>query len=267
MKNISPTAVGTALTIPRTLVSSLLNLYDYPHPSKSGMVIRGYDKSHALRTAKMCIAVARDLEHPADRVEDYQIACLLHDLGRAGLETKLFGAIWSWARAHGIPTRPAEWRALHQKTAYGKETAAFISLYRTRLEQSGITMHKWACEQVEMRLGFARRMRRQLRRVKPTLKNLNINWKPWMSKVTLYYYYPEKLANGAPWVRELGEILVACEQLEAYSNRRRGKDYYTRGQESFAHAFQYLDRLVANGQLSGNVVKRVKVLTRSEEHT
>lgn len=261
MKNVSVTTVGTALTIPHTLVSKLLNLYDYPHPSKPGIVIPGYDKAHALRTTKMCVAVARNLKHPEHRVQDYQIACLLHDLGRAGLDPKLFGAIWSWARAQGIPTRPTEWRARHPTTTYGKETAAFISLYRIPLEEYGIPMHPWACEQVEMRLGFARRMRRQLRTIKATLKNLGINWKPWMPKVTLYYYYPEKLTHDAPWVRELGEILMACEQLEAYNNRRRGKDYYTRAEANFAQAFEYLDSLMAKGQLSEKVVKMIRTLT------
>src|SRR2546425_5378340 len=74
------------LLMPRSLVGSLMQLYDYPHPRKPGRVIRGYDRHHALRTARMCVAVARRLGHSEERVERYQIACLLHDLGRAGLD-------------------------------------------------------------------------------------------------------------------------------------------------------------------------------------
>lgn len=133
--------------------------------------------------------------------------------------------------------------------------------YRSSLEDQGLSIDQWACEQVEMRLGFARRFRRVLKRIKPELEQLGVQWVPWMEKVTLYYYYPEKLAKDPSWVRELGEILVACEQLEAYSNRQRGKDYYTRSQESFREAFRYLDTLKRKGQLSHKVVTAVRALT------
>ena len=81
-------------------------LYDYPHPLQRGRIIRGYDRPHAARTARMCAAVATALGHGTERVRQYQIACLLHDLGRAGLDRQLFGKIWSWAKEHAIPTRP-----------------------------------------------------------------------------------------------------------------------------------------------------------------
>ena len=60
------------------------------------------------------------------------------------------------------------------------------------------------------------------------LRELGVAWSPWMSRIMLYYYYPEKLAGAQPWVKQLAEILVACEQFEAYSNQRRGRDYYVR---------------------------------------
>lgn len=209
----------------------------------------------------MCAAVALHLGYPNEKVRQYQIACLLHDLGRAGLDQALFGEIWSWAQKKGIPTRPAEWRVVHPTTSYGKETEAFLEKYRSALEQHGIRMDPWACEQVEMRLGFARRLKRRLREIKPELLHLRITWSPWMEKVMLYYYYPEKLVSAPHWVRELGEILVACEQLEAYNNRRRGQDYYTRSRESFAEAFGYLDSLKRKGMLSEKVVQAVRSLT------
>lgn len=247
--------------ISRSLISKLMKLYDYPHPYHPTRTIRGYDRPHALRTARMCVAVANRLGHPRDRVQRYHVACLLHDLGRAGLDRRLFGTIWSWAKQRGVPTRPREWRALHPRTIYGRETEAFVSRYRRDLEASGISMDWWAIEQIEMRLGYARRLARRLRVVKPALEKLEVGWEPWMQQVMLYYYYPERLAKATPWVRQLAEILVACEQFEAYSNRRRGQDYYARKKESLPEAFAYLEKLEQEGILSSEVVDAVRVLT------
>ena len=249
------------LEVSRSLAKALMKLYDYPHPRRRGRTIRGYDRPHAVRTAKMCVAVADRLGHPRDRVRLYHVACLLHDLGRAGLDRQLFGTIWSWAKQRGIPTRPREWRALHPRTAYGRETEAFVSLYRQDLIASGVSMDKWAVEQIEMRLGYARRLARRLRAVKPKLKTLGVEWKPWMQQVMLYYYYPERLAKAKAWVRQLAEILVACEQFEAYSNQLRGRDYYVRKKESLPEAFAYLDKLGQEGILSKQVLSAVRILT------
>jgi HD domain-containing protein len=249
------------LWISDSMVNTLLEYYDYPHPKKSGEIIEGYDKYHALRTAKMCAAVAHDLGHDDERVRHYQTACLLHDLGRAGLDHDLFGEIWTWAKQNNIPTRPAEWRAAHPDTVYGKETEAFWELYQTQLQELGIETNAWAKEQIEMRLGYARRLSRLLEQVKPKLKQHDIQWSGWMETVCLYYYYPEKLDEEQDWVHELGEILVACEQLEAYSNRERGSDYYNRDDESFADAFNYLDNLKKKGQLGSKVLSSVRKLT------
>ncbi|MGE0644267.1 MAG: hypothetical protein AB7P24_11385 [Nitrospira sp.] len=238
-----------------------MTLYDYPHPHHPKRIIRGYDRPHALRTAKMCVAVARRLGHPGDRVQRYHVACLLHDLGRAGLDRQLFGTIWSWAKQRGVPTRPREWHALHPQTIYGRETEAFVSLYRRDLEASGVHMDVWAIEQIEMRLGYARRLARRLRAVKPILEQLGVGWEPWMQQVMLYYYYPERLAKAKAWVKQLAEVLVACEQFEAYSNRRRGQDYYARKKESLPEAFAYLDKLKQEGILSSAVLNAVQMLS------
>lgn len=248
------------LLVPRTLVSQLLHLYDYPDPRRPGRLIKGYDCPHALRTARMCAAVAQRMGHPPARATQYQIACILHDLGRAGLDRRLFGRIWSWARAQGIPTRPREWRALHPETRYGRETEAFVSRYRSAMEAAGIELNAWACEQVEMRLGYARRLAARLRAVKPRLRELAVTWSPWMSRIMLYYYYPEKLKGAQPWVRQLAEILVACEQFEAYSNQRRGRDYYVRQREDVSEAFAYLDALQGEGIISRPVVQALRAL-------
>lgn len=248
------------LWVPEPMVNTLLAYYDYPNP-ETGEIIEGYDKAHALRTAKMCAAVASYLGHDEERVRYYQIACLLHDLGRAGLDHDLFGKIWTWAKTQNIPTRPAEWRAVHPETTYGKETEAFWDKYQSQLQQLGVLTNAWAKEQVEMRLGYARRLSRIIEKVIPELEKNNIKWSNWMKTVTLYYYYPEKLAEEPEWLRELGETLVACEQLEAYSNRERGSDYYNRDDESFADAFNYLDSLKEKGQLGSKVLSAVRHLT------
>lgn len=253
------------LLVSRTLAHQLLRLYDYPDPRRPGRVIRGYDCPHALRTARMCAAVAQRLGHPPERVKRYQIACLLHDLGRAGLDRKLFGRIWSWTKERGIPTRPREWRVIHPTTKYGRETEAFLARYRQDLEAAGIPMDAWAKEQVEMRLGYARRLERRLRTVKPQLKKMRVAWSSWMQLVMLYYYYPERLAKAAQWVRQLGAVLVACEQFEAYSNQRRGRDYYVRKRETLAEAFAYLDKLHREGMLSRDVMTALRSLTAEGE--
>jgi hypothetical protein len=242
-----------------------MRLYDYPHPAHRGRIIRGYDRLHAARTARMCASVATALGHGAERVREYQIACLLHDLGRAGLDRQLFGKIWSWAKAHGIPTRPREWRVIHPETTYGRETEAFLRHYRNDLEADGIAMTPWAKEQVEMRLGYSRRLARRLRTVRPAIRKMGVTWAPWMQQVMLYYYYPEKLASAKPWVRQLAEILVACEQFEAYSNQRRGRDYYVRKKETLVDAFAYLETLQQEGVLSGAVMGALRRLTAQGE--
>lgn len=253
------------LLVHRALLSRLISLYDYPHPIHRGRIIRGYDRFHAVRTARMCVAVATALGHGAERVYQYQIACLLHDLGRAGLDRRLFGKIWSWAKERGIPTRPREWRAVHPKTTYGRETEAFLRCYRHDLEADGITMTAWAIEQVEMRLGYSRRLARRLRMVRPAIRKIGVSWAPWMQQVMLYYYYPEKLASAKPWIRQLAEILVACEQFEAHCNQRRGRDYYVRKKETLLDAFAYLETLHRDGIVSGSVVETLCRLTAQGE--
>ena len=244
----------------KPLKDKLLAFYDTPHPVKPNTTIHGYDKTHARRTATLCIAVATQLGYSPVKVRQYEIACLLHDLGRTGLDSKLFGKIWSWANQQHIPTRPREWRSHHPQTTYGKETEAFLAVYGKDLKRQGISLDAWTTAQIEMRLGFARRLRKQLKIVKPQLTSMGIVWAPWMELVMLYYYYPEKLARASWWVRQLAEVLVACEQLEAYSNRRRGKDYYARSHESLQDAFQYLEGLRMEGIISEQVLSTIQLL-------
>lgn len=210
----------------------------------------------------MCVAVATVLGHALPRLRQYEAACLLHDMGRAGLDPGLFGKIWSWAREKNIPTRPREWRALYPQTVYGRETQAFIEQYGKALQEQGLDLTTQVKDHIEMRLGFARRLKKHLRPVKSDIQALDIPWAPWMEKIMLYYYYPEKLEGAALWMHQLAEILVACEQLEAYSNQRRGKDYYARSEESFKAAFAYLRQLTSQQIVSRQVFDCICRLTR-----
>ena len=248
--------------LPRAEVASLLRFYDLPHPNRPGHILTGYDKPHALRTAKMCVAVGARLGHSNARLRQFETACLLHDIGRVGLRPSLFGKIWTWAKEQGIPTRPKEWRARYPETRYGSESRAFIRLNKAALLEQGLTLTPEVKDHIDMRLGFAKRLRRQLPLLKTRVQGLELTWRPWMGRIMLYYYYPEKLEKARPWVHQLAEILVGCEQLEAYSNQRRGKDYYARSGESFPAAFAYLRSLTQEGILSMPVYQAIVQLAR-----
>jgi hypothetical protein len=248
-------------------VSSLLKLYDVPHPNNPQKMLPGYDKAHAHRTARMCVPVAVELGHPLPRLKQFEAACLLHDMGRAGLDQKLFGKIWSWAKQEGIPTRPREWRTKHPQTPYGQEAQTFMKQYKSELHKQGLKLTPSVKDHIAMRLGFARRLKKCLQPVKTTLSILEIQWAPWMERIMLYYYYPEKLDTAPGWTHQLGEILVACEQLEAYSNHRRGQDYYARSEESFQAAFSYLRQLTKQKIVSQEVFRTICRLTREGRFT
>ena len=251
----------------RLQVASLLKLYDVPHPYNPEQLLPGYDKAHAHRTARLCVPVAAELGHPLPRLKQFEAACLLHDMGRAGLDAKLFGKIWSWAKQEGIPTRPREWRAKYPDTPYGQEAQTFMRRYKNELHNQGLKLTPIVKDHIAMRLGFARRLKKCLRPVKTTLHILEIEWAPWMERIMLYYYYPEKLDTVPRWTRQLGEILVACEQLEAYSNHRRGKDYYARSEESFQAAFAYLRQLTKQNIVSKDVFRTICRLTQDGRFT
>ena len=208
----------------------------------------------------MCAAIAIYLGYDEEIVRQYQIACILHDLGRVGLDKKLFGKIWTWAKNHKIPSRPLEWREKYPQTEYGFETEAFWDMYSSKIQEMGIKNIEWAKEQIEMRLGYARRLNRLIENIKPSLKKQGIEWTDWMQKVILYYYYPEKMKDSPGWMREFGEILVGCEKLEANSNRIRGKDYYNRVDESFEDAFNYLNKLKDEDRISEKVLFAIQTL-------
>ena len=53
--------------------------------------------------------------------------------------------------------------------------------------------------------------------------------------------------------------------FEAYSNRRRGRDYYVREKETLIDAFAYLETLQRDGIVSGVVVRALRRLTAQGE--
>ena len=217
---------------------------------------------------RVCVCTSRvELGHPLPRLKQFEAACLLHDMGRAGLDPALFGKIWSWAKHEGVPTRPREWRAKYPQTPYGQESQAFMKRYKNKLLEQGLPLTPSVKDHIDMRLGFARRLKKRLRPVKTSLPVLEIEWAPWMERIMLYYYYPEKLDTAPSWMHQLGEILVACEQLEAYSNHRRGKDYYARSEESFQAAFSYLRQLTNQKIVSHEVLTTICRLTREGRFT
>jgi len=66
MTSIPPKSL---LWVTEPILHSLLQFYDYPHPENPGEIIEGYDKNHALRTAKMCATVAHYLDHDKERIQ------------------------------------------------------------------------------------------------------------------------------------------------------------------------------------------------------
>ena len=142
-----------------------------------------------------------------------------------------------------------------------------MARYKSALQKQGLQLTASVKDHIEMRLGFARRLKKCLRPVKSTVENLGIDWAPWMERIMLYYYYPEKLETAPAWMHQLGEILVACEQLEAYSNHRRGQDYYARSEESFQAAFAYLRQLTKDRIVSREVFATICQLTREGHFT
>src|SRR2546428_9161329 len=72
------------LLMPRSVVGPLMRLYAYPHPRKPGRVIRGDDRHHALRTARM-----RSEEHTSELQSRSDLVCrLLLEKNRHGATSK-----------------------------------------------------------------------------------------------------------------------------------------------------------------------------------
>ena len=245
--------------------AQLLALYDEPDPQAPGRLIPGYDKAHADRTARIVALVARRLWIGGEILEKLEVATLLHDIGRVGLEPKLFGLIFESAQERGLPVRVGDLVRRYPGVRKDEASQLFVELVRPVLVEKGIAVDRRVREHIDMRMAFDQRVRRVLGEREPELRRLGVIVEPWMEQVMLYYYYPE-LSEGAPeGVRLMGMILVACENLEAYNNIQRGRDYYGRKRESLQGAFAVLRRFLEEGLISIQVYDALSDLTEKGE--
>lgn len=241
---------------------ALLALYDVPDPAGEGM-LPGYDRDHAERTTRIVLPLTSRLGLDSSWEPDLEAACLLHDIGRAGMDPRLFGLVFGLAQERGLPVRLKELLARYPAVAAPQATAVFLKLLGPALEERGIALDERLTEHVRMRMDFKGRVREVLAAREGTLRALGVAVKPWMEKVILYYYYPEGMAGERAKVRLMGMALVACENFEAFNNRRRGRDYYGRDQERLRDVFATLARFEHDGLVSARVMEALRSLTLS----
>ena len=233
--------------------AALLALYDVPDLHRPGRVIPGYDKSHAARTTEMVLRVARRLGVAGEALRKLEVAALLHDVGRAGMDAALFGRIFQAAQSAGLPVRVGELVRRYPHVSKDDAAEAFLEMARPALEAAGIAIDDAVVQHVEMRMSFDRRVRRVLAERERELRALGVTVEPWMEQVILYYYYPERMAGAPEDVRLMGMLLVACENFEAYNNVQRARDYYGREHPSLGDAFATVRRFVREGLVTPQV--------------
>ena len=251
-----PTAIDRA---------ALLALYDVPDPQRPGGVIPGYDKAHAARTTEMVLLVARRLGFTEETLRKLEVAALLHDIGRAGMDATLFGRIFQAAQASGLPVRVGELVRRYPHISKEHAAEAFLDLARPTLEATGLVVDNSVVQHVEMRMGFDRRVRRVLADKVADLQALGVTVEPWMEQVILYYYYPERMEGASADVRLMGMVLVACENFEAYNNVQRARDYYGRDHPSLRDAFATVRRFVRDGLVTSQVYDALRDSTLEGE--
>ncbi len=100
-------------------------------------------------------------------------------------------------------------------------------------------------------------------RVIKEFEKLGVKISDWMVKVMLYYYYPEYLSKSSEKSKLMGMLLVACENLEAYNNIRRGRDYYGRRKESLQESFEVLKRFVSQKLITKEIYDCLRQLVSS----
>ncbi|MSQ25025.1 MAG: hypothetical protein EXR49_01925 [Dehalococcoidia bacterium] len=245
--------------------TAVLSLYDAPDPARHGCVIPGYDRDHAARTARIVLRLARELALDPRRHPGLELACLLHDLGRAGMDSHLFGQVFGLAQEAGLPVRLRDLRARYPHVTEAQAPAFFLELVAPLLARHAIPVDDRLRDHIAMRMDFRGRLRRMLAQSAPTLHALGLAVESWMECVMLYYYYPQLMEGQPDDVRLMGMILVACENFEAYNNVRRGRDYYRRTGERLPDVFAALDRFQAQGLIALRVLDALKRLTATGE--
>ncbi len=246
----------------KSIRQKLLAMYDYRDPA-TGRMIPGYDKEHAERTSRIVIKAARRLGITGETLEELEITTLLHDLGRVGLEPGLFSRIFGYAQAEGLPVRVTD--LVSQYSNIKKEQAAtfYERLVKPVLKKYGIALNDRVRRHIEMRMNFERLLRSEIKRREKEFEKLGVKISDWMVKVMLYYYYPEYLSKSSDQNRLMGMLLVACENLEAYNNIQRGRDYYGRRRESLKESFAVLKRFVSQKLITKEVYDCLKQLVSS----
>lgn len=239
----------------------LLALYDTPDPERPGRVMPGYDRAHAERTADIVLMVAKELGVAAEYLAPLEVAALLHDIGRVGLEPELFGRLFRTAQAAGIPVRLGELRQRYPQVAEPDAPRFFLELARPALEKAGLAVTPKLLEHIDMRMAFRRRVRLKLQELQPRLKEMGVSVQPWMEALMLYYYYPQVMEGQPPDVKLLAEVMVASENFEAYNNAERARDYYEHGAPRLEAAFQSLGRFLQEGLVSQRVYDALAHLT------
>ena len=238
--------------------SGLLALYDVPDPEATAQRIPGYDRDHAARATEIVLLVASGLGLDNRWQRDLEITALLHDIGRAGMEPTLFGQVFSLAAELGLPVRAKELRSKYPEVDEREATAFFLDLIGPSLRERGIPVDDTLIDHIRMRMDFKGRLRQVLDDKRQDLDRLGVSVHPWMEKVMLYYYYPEEMTGEAEEARLMGMTLVACENFEAFSNRRRGRDYYRRDRERLRDVFTVIGRFQEEGLVSAGVVSALK---------
>jgi hypothetical protein len=244
---------------------ALLALYDTPDPHRPGYTLPGYDRDHARRTAAIVMRVAPEVGISEEWRERLEVAALLHDLGRAGMDPRLFGAVFQAAQDAGMPVRLPELRERYPQVQESDAVELFLELARPALKARGIAITPQVREHVEMRMDFRGRLRRMLERHAGTLRGLGVTVESWMEKVILYYYYPHLMRGEPQVVRRMGMTLVACENFEAFNNARRGRDYYGRPGETMRQAFEALTSFQERGLVEADIVWALAHIAASGE--
>lgn len=245
--------------------AALLALYEVADPDRPGQCIPGYDQEHAERTARIVLRLADAVGLDARWRRDLEVTCLLHDLGRAGMDPIFFGKIFMLAEAQGLPIRLTAFRARYPRVSEVDAAEYFAKLLTPSLRAEHIPIDQRLREHIEMRFDFRGRLRCMLRQSEPRLAALGVKVVPWMETVMLYYYYPYLMAGQPDDVRLMGEMLVACENFEAYNNARRGRDYYGRQGEQLRAVFDALAEFVRSGLVSERVMAALQHLTGAGE--
>ena len=246
-----------------TLRRNLLSLYDVPSPGDPSRVVAGYDKAHAERATRIVLALAGELGLAGDWLADLEVTCLLHDLGRAGMDPQLFGSIFRLAEERGVPVRLSEMRERYPELDEAHACGHFLDLMAPVFHEQGIEITPAVADHVAMRLDFRGRLRRVLDECAPKLAAWGVAVQPWMEKVMLYYYYPALIEDEPDEVRRMGMMLVAGENFEAYNNHERARDYYLGREATLAAVFEALDGFERRGLVDGAVMGALRRLTAS----